>query len=62
MKSVLLGGVDSNGTVTRWGTRPTLASTSGSVTDATKGEVTLTVATTATAGVVYVGTEANFCA
>lgn len=59
---ILLGGVDSTGQITRWATRPSLSSASGSVTNATTGEVTLTVAATASTGIAYVGTEANFCA
>ncbi len=59
---ILLGGVDSTGQITRWGARPSLSSASGSVTNATTGEVTLTVAATASNGIAYVGTEANFCA
>ncbi|QUN06961.1 OmcA/MtrC family decaheme c-type cytochrome [Shewanella yunxiaonensis] len=64
VKSTLMGNVDSNGEVHRWGSRPAL--TSGNF-DAGVGKLTLTRALGATenasmyTGTIYVGTEATFC-
>ncbi|WP_100145281.1 OmcA/MtrC family decaheme c-type cytochrome [Shewanella carassii] len=56
--ATLIGNVDTRGEVTRWGSRPGLASGS-----AVNGVLTLTadVPEAQAMGTIYVGTEANFC-
>ncbi|MDH1471072.1 OmcA/MtrC family decaheme c-type cytochrome [Shewanella sp. GD03713] len=59
VKSTLMGNVDANGVVHRWGSRPAL--TAGTFTGTGKLVLTRAVTTAEATGSIYVGTEATFC-